>query len=293
MLIMSETQANQGEPYLDSKILASLRGFLELYPALGKLTGGIAQYKIVLDANAAISDLLHKHKNPQFKQTALEEVATSSTVEVHAPIWLDTEMVTSTIPQASKRRKIPEPALLQLWEEYKKQIIWDETLTAPEHDEYTEGDEKDVPYVVLQERIAAAAILSRDTAIDELGGKRVTLEFVLSVRSYARASTYSVSIRVGGAFITTLSVAFLIDIVKVLGSQIARLPDWLKIALIAVTVFAIVHPASRERLIGFLKGMGGVLMDFWPEIERLSALASEKQLEADMALAETEQLISS
>lgn len=290
---MSEARLISDDPYLDSKVLASLRVFLELYPELEKLTGKIAQYKIVIDANAAISDLLHKHKNPHLKQTAIEEAAKSSAVELHAPIWLDTEMVESAIPQVSKRKKIPEPELLKLWAAYKKQIIWDHTLTAPEDNEFCKGDAKDVPYVALQQSIAASAILSQDTDIDELGGKRATLEFVLSVRSYARAASYSVGIRVGGTFITTVSIALFIETLKGLGSLLSKLPDWLKIALLILAVVVIVHPEYRERLVRFFKNMGGQLADFWPEIEKLIELDSEKQLEADAALGETERLLSS
>ena len=290
---MSETRLIPDNLYLDSKVLASLRIFLELYPELEKLTGKIAQYKIVIDANAAISDLLHKHRNPHLKQTAIEEAAKSSAVELHAPTWLNTEMVESAIPQVSKRKKIPEPELLELWTAYKEQIIWDDTFSAPEAPEHGKGDSKDVPYVALQQSIAAAAILSQDTDIDELGGKRATLEFVLSVRSYARAASYTVAIRVGGTFITTVSIALMIGIVKGLGSLIAKLPDWLKIALLVLAVVAIVHPEYRERLVRFLKNMGGQLADFWPEIEKLIELDSAKQLEAEAALGETERLIGS
>jgi len=202
-------------------------------------------------------------------------------------------MVESAIPQVSKRKKIPEPELLKLWAAYKEQIIWDDTFTTPKDNEFCKGDAKDVPYVALQQSIAAAAILSRDTDIDELGGKRATLEFVLSVRSYARAASYTVAIRVGGTFITTVSIAILIEIVKGLGSLVAKLPDWLKIAFLVLAVIAIVHPEYRERLVRFLKNMGGQLADFWPEIEKLIELDSAKQLEAEAALGETERLIGS
>ncbi len=279
------------DPYPDSKTLAELRAFVGLYPALEKATGPIAQFKIVIDANMAISDLLYKHKHPHISQTAIEEVAKSSAVELHAPVWLNEEMVGSTIPQVSRRKGIPEPALHALWAEYKKQIVWDDQFAVPEDEESCSGDSKDVPYVALQESLSAVAILSRDKDIDELGGKRVDLEFVLSVRSYARAATCSVGIRVGGTLVTTVSIAALVAIVRGIESLISRLPDWLKIALFALAVFVAVHPEYRERAIGYLKSLGRHAADLWPEIERLIDLASEKQLEAENALGKTEQLL--
>ena len=151
--------------YLDSEILASLRLFLNFYPELEKIIGPIAQYKIVIDANIAIRDLIHKYKNPHLKQTAIEEISRSSAIELYAPTWLDIEMVESAIPQVSKRHDIPESELQELWAEYKKQIKWDVTFSVPDNFDPHDGDAKDVPYVALQESIAAVAILSDDKDI--------------------------------------------------------------------------------------------------------------------------------
>jgi hypothetical protein len=100
-----------GESYLDSEILAGLRKFAELYPAIRQVVGTIAQFKVVLDANMAVAELNHKLKKPQLRQTALEEAVKASAVELHAPLWLDREMTSSTIPQFAAKRGIPEQEL--------------------------------------------------------------------------------------------------------------------------------------------------------------------------------------
>ncbi|MEQ8694494.1 MAG: hypothetical protein RIC85_04100 [Gammaproteobacteria bacterium] len=278
--------------YLDSEILGTLRPFLELYPTLKQLTGQIAQFKIVIDANMALADLLHKHAHAGLRQTAIEEAVKSSAIELHAPTWLDKEMIGSAIPQVSRKKGIPESALLTLWAEYKEQIIWDDAFSAPAPDDTTDGDSKDVPYVALQRSVSAAAILSRDKDIDDLGGQRVDLEFVLSVRTYARATSYVVGIRVGGVFVTWISVGMLAQIVKLVVSSISRLPDGVKFALMAVVAFVVIHPQSRERILALFKDLGVLLADAWPEIEALIELATTKQIEAEAALANSEKLLS-
>jgi hypothetical protein len=78
--------------YLDSAILASLRAFVMIRPALQQVAGPIAQFKVVIDANMAVSDLVRKYRNPNLRMTAVEEVVKSSAMEVHAPTWLEEEM---------------------------------------------------------------------------------------------------------------------------------------------------------------------------------------------------------
>lgn len=279
------------EAYLDSEILASLRVFVGLCPSLAQVAGPIAQYKIVLDANIAVGDLLHKYKNPHIRQTALEETVKSSAIELHAPSWLDREMTGSAIPQVARRKGIPEAALHTLWLEYREQIIWDDTLSVPETDGSRPGDPKDVPYVALQRTIAAAAVLSRDKDIEALGGKRVTLEFVFAVQSYARAASYAVGIRVGGVFVTWVSVSALGQIAKMIGAAIARLPPAAKIALVAGLIFVAVHPQSRERILESLKALGETLADAWPAILGVIEATTQKQMEAQAALENTERLL--
>ncbi|HBO42344.1 MAG TPA: hypothetical protein DD670_00065, partial [Planctomycetaceae bacterium] len=161
------------EPYLDSEILATLRLFLQAFPELERMLGPPAQFTLVLDANVAVSDLIRKHRNPQLKQTALEEAVKSSAIRVCAPTWLDQEMVESTIPQVSSKRRIPQATLRELWTAYKAMIIWDDSYAESGSDTASNGDETDVPYVALLESLQAAAILSRDKDIDRLGGKRI------------------------------------------------------------------------------------------------------------------------
>jgi predicted nucleic acid-binding protein len=280
-------------PYLDSGTLASLRTFLEVYPDLEKIVGPIARYILVLDANIAASDLIHKYKNPYLKHTAIEETVKSSALELCAPIWLDHEMTESTIPQVSEKRGIPETTLRALWVEYRTQIIWDKSLSEPGASENCDGDEKDLPYIKLFEALNADAILSRDKDIANMGGKQVDLEFVFSIQSYARAASYSVGIRIGGTIVTTLSAALLLQLARGLSTLITQLPDWAKFSLLALVCIITVHPNSRERLAKFSKNLGGTVASLWPALESLVELANAKSLEATLSLDKAEKLLHS
>jgi predicted nucleic acid-binding protein len=271
--------------------LANLRKFIDLHPEIQQLVGTIARYKIVLDANIAVADLAHKYKNPHIRRTAIEEAIQSSAMVLHAPFWLDEEMIRSAIPQFAARGAIPELELQALWIEYKKQIIWTDVPVVPESIEAIGGDPKDIPYVALQRTISAQAILSRDKDIDALGGNRVDLEFVLSLRSYARAASYSVGIRVGGVVVAIVSLELLAQLMKMIGSTISELPPAIKVALVAGVVFVAAHPQSRGRVVELLRGLGKSLAGTWPAIEVLVEMASRKQMEAQSALGDTERLL--
>lgn len=278
------------EIFIDSKELASLRSLLEYQPEFKKLTGEIAQFKIVLDANAAIQDLLHKHRYPERGLTSLEEVTKASAVALYAPTWLDHEMVTSTIPQAAQKRKIPEQELCDLWDDYKQKIIWDNTFSVPDDADEVDGDEKDLPYVLLQKSIGAAGILSEDRDIDKLGGNRVNLQFIIHVRTYARAMTLSVSVQAYGMMFAGLGVGAIVAFFKGVGSLLSRLPDKVQFALLLVGLGVIAHPKSRTWLLDRLRGMGGLFVEAWPEIEKVISQVTEKQIESQSALVEAELL---
>jgi len=270
-------------------MLANLRVFLKTYPELQQMTGEVARFCVVLDANAAVSDLLHKHSKPHLPQTALEECIKSSVIEVYAPTWLDREMTESAIPQVAKQKNIPEAVLQRSWDDYKKGIVWDERFAAPEATSEGAVDPKDVPYVALAECISADGILTSDKDIDRLGGNTLTLRFVISARSYARASSYHVTIQVGGTVIGVLTLSAMYQLVTTIYSLASRLPGWARFALFVAAVVVAVHPTSREKVLSFLLSWGSALASMVPEIEKLIVLASEKQVEAQEAMCEIKQ----
>jgi len=279
------------KPLITSDALAALRGFLEQSPELEKHLGRIAHFVVVLDANMAVGDLLHKAKNPGVKQTKIEEITKSSVITLYAPTWLDKEMMSSTIPQAAKKGKVSEERLFALWADYKQIIVWNDNYTIPEQTAFR-GDEKDIPYVALQKSLKAAAILSRDSDIEKLGGKRVDFEFIIHAQQYARSKAISVGLKIRGVFVGNIAVNLFIQILRGLGSLAGRLPDWTKLTVLILAGIAVVHPKSRAWIMDCLHGLGGLFASAWPEIEKLIDEASTNQVEADAALVEAEKLLS-
>jgi predicted nucleic acid-binding protein len=273
---MSDSQGAARGNYLDSAVLNSLRDLIELYPALQQMVGQLPRLDIVLDANIAIADLLHRHRNPQLKQTLLEEAFKSGTLQIYAPRWLETEMLTSTIPQVSKKKKISQEALLTIWESYKAIIIFDERYAHPEELANPDLDTKDTPYVELQKSISALGILSNDKDIEVLGGTKLDRKIVLTLCSYARAASYSVSIKIGSVVVSHVSLSLFKVVVLSLGSVVSRMPDWMKLLLLIGGCLVLAHPSSRERLISLIRSVGQGVVDVWPDIERFLAFASEK-----------------
>ena len=73
--------------------------------ALEQATGQLPRFDIVLDANIAIGDLLHKHQNPHLEQTALQEVVKSGVVRLCDPVGKAIRRLSYLTRDLIKRRK--------------------------------------------------------------------------------------------------------------------------------------------------------------------------------------------
>jgi hypothetical protein len=242
--------------------------------------GPIVRFKIVLDANEAVRELIHKLKHPKVLLTALEEAAKASVVEIHAPKWLDVEMDISAIPNASVATGIPEPVLRASWENYKAQITFHDEYALPDFDDAECADPKDMPYILLESAIGAIGIYTGDKHITELGGTVITAKFVLSTRSYARAASYVFCIRVGGGLVGYATFGLVTWTVKTITTTIARLPPAAQLALLAGAVFVAANPQARARVANALSVVGEALIDVWPMMEKLIELSNQKKIDA-------------
>lgn len=259
-------------PYFDSAALASLRELSAVQPAFAALGSNLLQYAVVIDANFAISDLLHKHRNPNRPRTAVEEALASSVLRIHAPRWLDAEMTGSAIPQVARAQGIPENELQELWVKYRVQLLWDDSLKTPEAFEHS-SNPKDMPYVALQCAVSAAGILTNDKGIEGLGGRPLRLDFVLAIREYARATAFCVGVRFGGTMIGWVSIAALVT----------TLPPWGKALCLVSVLVVVLHPKLRARVLDLLGDAWSAAELAAPELQRLIVTMQEKQQEAEAA----------
>jgi hypothetical protein len=144
----------------DTGQIGSLRELLKKLAAKKVFIGGIVQFSVVVDVNMVVPDLVYRVRHPERGATALEELIRSTVVVAHAPRWLDVEMA-SAIRQASRQYRVPSETLRDGWKEFRALLVWDETLREPGE---AGGccDPKDLPYVLLERKIGADGILSRD-----------------------------------------------------------------------------------------------------------------------------------
>jgi predicted nucleic acid-binding protein len=245
--------------------------------------GQFAQFRVVIDANFVIRDLLQKIKYPGRGRTALEEVVRAGVLEVYAPRWLETDL-TSAIQQVAKRRNVAEADLWSTWRDYQALIKWDETWDSPPQEFEPTDDPKDLPYVNLEDMVKAIGVLSNDRDIERMGGNRLTLDFVFATRDYARTAVVSVGIRVSGRFVGAMAIESLVRIVNAVKSSLERLPPRWKSVLLCVTVFVFLHPNSRLWLTERLRKLGPIVSAVIDIVLELTSLEAQKREDAKVHL---------
>jgi hypothetical protein len=96
----------------DTAQIAALRGVVARFSELRAAIGDIVQFRVIVDANFVIQTLIHRVRFPArgATATAIEELVRATVLDVVAPRWLESELV-SAIPKASKRSKVSEAEL--------------------------------------------------------------------------------------------------------------------------------------------------------------------------------------
>jgi predicted nucleic acid-binding protein len=269
---------------IDTVNIRQLRGMLNSNMELVKLIGQFAQLRVIVDANFVISDLLLKIRFPSRGRTALEELVLASVFEVYAPRWLEADLA-SAIGQIAKKGKVTEAALWSAWQDYQTLIRWDETWERPPEEFKVTDDPKDLPYVLLEKLVGAVGVLSYDPDIDRMGGNRLTLDFVLTTRHYARAAVVSVGIRVAGMLLGTIAIHTLLKVAAAVVKSVGLLPSKLRFVLLGVGVIAFLHPEARAWLTNRLRSFGPKLKAVFEVAHELASIEAQKREDAKTHLA--------
>jgi predicted nucleic acid-binding protein len=275
---------------IDTKHIKWLRSFLNTHKELLSSISQFAQLRVVIDVNIVVSDLLHKIKHPERGNTAIEELVQASVFEVFAPRWLEKEL-SSAFQQVARKRKLEESDLWTAWAEYRKLIQWDENFDRIPADFNGAGDPKDIPYVHLGKAINASGILSKDEHIAQMGGNRLSLEFILETRKYARAAVTSVGIRVSGHFLGAVTLSALKNVLNLVQGQLQKLPPKLKTVLLCAVVFALLHPGSRAWIMGQLKKLEPAFTFLSEGLITFLTIEAQKREEAEKYLAQVQQTV--
>ena len=216
---------------------------------------------------------------------------TSSVLVVIAPRWLETDM-NSAIDQYAESSGTSAILLHLHWSEYKKQLVWDETYPRPIDTPLTHVDPKDAPYVLTQWLQNAVGVLSKDKHIEQMGGNRLTLDFVFSVRSYARAKVIAVTVKVGGVALGAAAIAVIFELIKALVQGIRRIPPEVQLLLLAFVLFLIVSPDARkwigQRLSRLKAALEPVFIGVASTVKQGADLARQKEVEAAKHLSEAQ-----
>lgn len=276
---------------IDTSGLTLFRELAKKSRQLAELIGKILQFRIVVDANVVISDLRQKILHPERGNTALEELMASSVLIVIAPRWLETDM-DSAIAQCAESSGLSAVLLHVYWEEYKKKLIWDETYPRPIDTPLTHADPKDAPYVFTQWLHNAVGVLSKDKHIEQLGGNRLTLDFVFSVRSYARAKVIAVTIKVGGTVLAATAVAVVFELVKALIHAAKRIPPGVLLLLILIAIVVIASPEARQWIrekFGHVKAnLEPLFIGIASAVQQGAIIAQQKEAEAAKHLSDAQ-----
>jgi hypothetical protein len=278
---------SQQLPRFDTAQIGPLRELLKKLSTLKALIAEIVLFRVVVDANYVVQSLIYRVRHPDRGATALEEMVKATVIDVFAPRWLDIEMA-SAIRQAAAKTQLSEAELWARWLEFRPILKWDDSLREPAPESSECRDPKDHPYVILEKRLEADGILSKDPHIAQMGGHPLTLDFILSARSYARAVVTTVSIRVLGTVLPAVVAMALVDLLRRMGRAFGALPDAVKALLLLGGAVALLHPGSRrwiaDRFADACTAMGPAWQGFTQLITMLAATSSEAQYQATVYL---------
>lgn len=237
-------QSNTILPRVDTAQIVQLRGVLERYSALKSSLGSFVQFRVIVDANFIIQELTQHLRYPARGKTALEELIVSTVVKAYAPRWLDCEMP-SAIKQAAKKMKLSEQELLTAWKTYRTILIWEEDCGSPIAS-VNDCDPKDRPYVDLESKIDAHGILTKDPHIKKMGGHPLTLDFLLSARTYARTAVITVGIQLCGTLILAVSLKAALELLRNIFASFKKPMNALTVSLSVCAVLLLCSPRFRK-----------------------------------------------
>ncbi len=268
-----------------SNILPILRRTIDSIEQLKLLIEPIAEFRLVVDANILISDVmwaLEKRQKPEAK-SSLQECIQAGTVIAFVTTTVVQE-VERHLPRLTADRGLSHNAWVAEWAAYKAML----QIVTPEDymiEPYLSGrDPDDAPTLALAKMLSASGVLTHDLDIAAMGGTAIPIEFILKTREYSRKTAITVSIRVGGLLVVMGAVealAILISTLKQSAGWFQRLPDNAKSLALVVAICVVLHPTARRSILTWLEASSSLLASKAPELLRvliaLCKLTSENQ----------------
>lgn len=145
--------------------------------------------------------------------------------------------------------------MLSEWDEYKNKITFTEVTDEMLHEPKMGDDKKDIPFIILHDTLNTNGILSDDTDIARMSKQAVSVDTVLTLRDYSRASTIDFHLRINGCRATAISIEALGTIFKAIGTLIKNLknaPPTVHYILLGSAASILVIPSWRKKAISYL-----------------------------------------
>jgi len=272
--------------YSDS--LPHLEQIIQKIPSLAHIAGTVLHVPVIVDANVMARTLLHKVRHPDRGRPALEECVSAGVIGLHAPACLDYELVHRAIPKISGNTRVSEQDMLDAWEEFSQYVTLYNVSRASLDSVAPSADTDDIPYVALEYELQAAGTLSEDRDVSQLGGNAMPLDFVLSLRGYARSSADAISIRlIGfGGFVTTIALSA--AIVRGFHSVYRRAPKACFAVAAGFLLVIFLFPSLRNRLMNMgqdgkelFESLLPVIDELFHEFDEKTKKEKESRLEAE------------
>lgn len=239
-----------------------------------------------MDANVILGDirwLAFKRKNDRARTSLLETIA-AGTVDVYVPPSLFEE-VEEHIDRFAREEGLDKEAMLIQWREYQTKL----TVCEPDSEvvrelQQKEGDPDDAFYVALAAMIGAPGVVSNDRDIEQLGGNRISVECIVSLRDYSRAAAIECHIKCMGVSLGKVAVVAIFGLiagVKSLVAGIGKAPNWVKVVMLLVALYCIFNPEAREKILrlartafaGMAKGGSALIV----HVAEAAALAEQQK----------------
>ncbi|TAL53820.1 PIN domain-containing protein [Pandoraea sp.] len=268
------------------KVIQNLKDFREFF-------GANVQFPLVVDSNIVLGDILWlvAERRDVAARTNLMEIIDAETIELYAPPRLVCE-VEEKIPLLAEQRGLDINEMNEHWQTYKSKI----KIVQPDDESVrllrSGVDPDDADFVALEKEIPAAGTITKDKHIRAMGGNQISINCIVHLRNYSRATVIELNIKVNGFWLAVLSMSAMRGLylaVKALAGRIKGAPDWFKVALLGGGVLMVCHPGARAKVANSLQTLLGGISDATPVVISLIAnaatLMDKNKTEAQMHLA--------
>lgn len=272
--------------------LKELRVAIKAWRDTNAYFDGLVQFRLVVDSNVVLGDILWlvAGRTNKTAKTHLMEAIEAETIDVYAPPLLFDE-VEEKIPLIAAEKGLDVNLMYIEWGIYKLKLKIAEPDSAKVLALKNSVDPDDAEFVALAQTISAVGVISKDRHIEHMGGNQISIMCITHLRNYSRDTAIEMNIKVNGVILATAGMTAIRGLftgIKALLDSVSKAPDWVKFALLAAGLFAVLHPRTRTRvnrgLKTVLEGIGEATPAIISHLAEAAALAEKHKSEAQVHL---------